>query len=40
MGGVDSWFDDLDEKRVTTDDYGRITSANGQHRKKWRCVIL
>ncbi|CAM4754940.1 unnamed protein product [Rotaria magnacalcarata] len=23
MGGVDSWFDDLDEKKATTDGYGR-----------------
>ncbi|CAF3027656.1 unnamed protein product [Rotaria sp. Silwood2] len=23
MGGVDSWFDELDEKKVTTDEYGR-----------------
>lgn len=23
MGGVDSWFDDSDEKKVTTDNYGR-----------------
>lgn len=41
MGGVDSWFDDLDEKKVTTDGYGRITaSANGQKRKKSHCIIL
>ncbi|CAF2584669.1 unnamed protein product [Rotaria sp. Silwood2] len=23
MGGVDSWFDDLDEKKVTIDGYGQ-----------------
>jgi hypothetical protein len=23
MGGVDSWFDDLDEKKVTSDCNGR-----------------
>jgi len=39
MGGVDSWFDDLDEKKVMTDGYGRATSANGQKRKKFRCII-
>ncbi|CAF4240417.1 unnamed protein product, partial [Rotaria sordida] len=22
MGGVDSWFDDLDERKVTNDGYG------------------
>jgi len=27
MGGVDSWFDDLDEKKVHTDDYGRALSS-------------
>jgi hypothetical protein len=40
MGGVDSWFDDLDEKKVMTDGYGRITSAYGQKRKKSNCIIL
>jgi len=41
MGGVDSWFDDLDEKKVMTDNYGRmITSPDGQKRKKSRCIIL
>ncbi len=39
MGGVDSWFDDLDEKRVQTDDYGRTNSTNGRKRKKFRCII-
>ena len=34
MGGVDSWFDDLDEKKVTTDDYGRRTKGAGNKRKK------
>ncbi|CAF3790997.1 unnamed protein product [Rotaria sp. Silwood1] len=32
MGGIDSWFDDLDEKKVSTDEYGRseprITTNN------------
>jgi len=23
MGGVDSWFDELDERKVSTDEYGR-----------------
>jgi hypothetical protein len=40
MGGVDSWFDDLDEKKVKTDDYGRTTSGAGHKRKKSHCVIL
>ncbi|CAF0949327.1 unnamed protein product [Adineta steineri] len=40
MGGVDSWFDDLDEKKVTTDGYGRTTEGNGNKRKKQRCIIL
>lgn len=39
MGGVDSWFDDLDEKKVTTDGYGRQTATNGQKRKKKLCTI-
>jgi hypothetical protein len=28
MGGVDSWFDQLDETRVSTDEYGRNISAS------------
>jgi hypothetical protein len=40
MGGVDSWFDDLDEKKVLTDSYGRPTSANGPKRKKSHCIIF
>lgn len=41
MGGVDSWFDDLDEKKVHTDDYGRIPSATThKHKhKKLHCTI-
>jgi hypothetical protein len=39
MGGVDSWFDDLDEKKVMTDGYGRATSTNGQKREKICCII-
>jgi hypothetical protein len=39
MGGVDSWFDDLDEKKVTTDGYGRPTENSARKRKKRRCVI-
>ncbi len=39
MGGVDSWFDDLDEKKVTTDGYGRPHDHSRQKRKKKRCVI-
>jgi hypothetical protein len=40
MGGVDSWFDDLDEKKVATDGYGRPKERSGHKRKKQRCVIL
>jgi hypothetical protein len=40
MGGVDSWFDDLDEKKVATDGYGRPNADAGRKRKKIRCVIL
>jgi hypothetical protein len=40
MGGVDSWFDDLDERKVTTDGYGRPTEGSGRKRKKRRCIIL
>ncbi len=40
MGGVDSWFDDLDEKKVTTDGYGRMTTGAGHKRKKSSCIIL
>jgi hypothetical protein len=39
MGGVDSWFDDLDEKKVTTDGYGRPRPGSDYKRKKRRCVI-
>jgi len=41
MGGVDSWFDDLDEKKVHTDDYGRALSSktHQQKHKKLRCTI-
>ena len=39
MGGVDSWFDDLDEKKVHTDEYGRATATNGQKRKRFHCAI-
>ncbi len=40
MGGVDSWFDDLDERKVTTDGYGRPREASTYKRKKQRCIIL
>ncbi|CAF1383256.1 unnamed protein product [Rotaria sp. Silwood1] len=40
MGGVDSWFDDLDEKKVMTDGYGRTTASADSNRKKWHCIIL
>jgi hypothetical protein len=40
MGGVDSWFDDLDEKKVSTDGYGRPNQGSDRKRKKFRCVIL
>ena len=39
MGGVDSWFDDLDERKVTTDGYGRPGPNPGRKRKKRRCII-
>jgi hypothetical protein len=39
MGGVDSWFDDLDERKVATDGYGRPLESAGGKRKKRRCVI-
>jgi hypothetical protein len=29
MGGVDSWFDELDEKKVSMDGYGRPEAATG-----------
>lgn len=41
MGGVDSWFDDLDEKKVTTDSYGRVQrTGSGYKQKKNQCIIL
>ncbi|CAF3845419.1 unnamed protein product [Rotaria sp. Silwood1] len=40
MGGVDSWFDDLDEKKVSTDGYGRPNKDYGRQRKKRLCAIL
>lgn len=40
MGGVDSWFDDLDEKKVTTDGYGRVRAGSSYKRKKETCTIL
>jgi len=40
MGGVDSWFDDLDERKVTTDGYGRPSQNSAGKRKKRRCIIL
>jgi hypothetical protein len=40
MGGVDSWFDDLDEKKVTTDGYGRAKDGTRSKQKKFKCVIL
>lgn len=39
MGGVDSWFDDLDEKKVTTDGYGRPKMSGGTKRKRKFCSI-
>lgn len=39
MGGVDSWFDDLDEKKVRTDDYGRANNGP-KHKRKLHCIIL
>lgn len=38
MGGVDSWFDDLDEKKVVTDGYGRPKENSGRKQKKNRCI--
>ncbi|CAF3073152.1 unnamed protein product [Rotaria sp. Silwood2] len=40
MGGIDSWFDDLDERKVTTDGYGRPSKDFDYKRKKYRCKIL
>ncbi|CAF2522406.1 unnamed protein product [Rotaria sp. Silwood2] len=40
MGGIDSWFDDLDERKVTTDGYGRPSKDFDRKRKKYRCTIL
>jgi hypothetical protein len=36
MGGVDSWFDDLDEKKVSTDyiDRPRSVAVRPELRKK------
>ena len=39
MGGVDSWFDDLDERKVATDDYGRPREGSTHKRKKKRCIL-
>ena len=39
MGGVDSWFDDLDEKKVTTDGYGRPSTNGESKRRKRKCLI-
>ncbi len=39
MGGVDSWFDDLDERKVTTDGYGRPRKRSTHKSKKQRCGI-
>jgi hypothetical protein len=30
MGGIDKWFDLLDEVRITTDEYGRTKSTTTQ----------
>jgi hypothetical protein len=40
MGGVDSWFDNLDEKKVGTDGYGRPTGDPGQKQTNLCCIIL
>lgn len=40
MGGVDSWFDDLDEKKVATDGYGRPSSDVGRKHKRRLCTLL
>ncbi|CAF4604449.1 unnamed protein product, partial [Rotaria sp. Silwood2] len=37
---TDSWFDDLDERKVTTDGYGRPSKDFDRKRKKYRCTIL
>lgn len=39
MGGVDSWFDDLDEKKVSTDGYGRPKTSDGRKHKRKFCSI-
>ena len=40
MGGVDRWFDELDEKKVKTDAYGRPAEHYNSKRKKIKCAIL
>ena len=40
MGGVDSWFDNLDEKKVSVDMHGRPNMNHAAKRKKCRCTIL
>ena len=40
MGGVDSWFDDLDERKVAADNYGRPVAGATREYKKKGCIIL
>ncbi|CAF3079581.1 unnamed protein product, partial [Rotaria sp. Silwood2] len=40
MGGVDSWFNDLDETKVMIEGYERTTAGADHDRKKSRCIIL
>lgn len=40
MGGVDSWFDDLDEKKVSSDLYGRPNMNALYKHKQMCCTIL
>ncbi|CAF3002318.1 unnamed protein product [Rotaria sp. Silwood2] len=39
MSGVDSWFDDLDEKKVAKDDYGRPTAGVCDAHEKSKCIL-
>jgi hypothetical protein len=36
MGGVDSWFDDLDEKKVSTDGYIRPSATGGSSNSNYQ----
>lgn len=36
MGGVDSWFDELDEVKVSTDGLGRSDQAASSHQTDYK----